>query len=187
MTETGNVKAAVQRFAAVVERAELSGLAFQHLHLCRRRAWLHIHRIDYAHLDAAMQRGIALHDASRPRDHSVAGLIGLTPDRVDWENRCVFEAKGGAGAADAVGRQAAFYALMLWAAQGAHADRPWSAVAHILPSKRERPVPIDAALVAQMVVDAEALNALRQDPRPPSVPFTPFCAHCSYRFLCGAN
>ena len=49
----------------------------------------------------------------------MAGLIGLAPDRVDWVARRVYEAKGGTGAADAVSRQGAFYALMLWAAQGA--------------------------------------------------------------------
>lgn len=177
----------VLRFATIVERAELSGLAFQQLPLCRRRAWLHLHRIDYAHLDDAMQRGLALHEVSRPRDRSVAGLIGLAPDCVDWENRRVVEAKGGAGAAVAVGRQAAFYALMLWAAQGARTDRPWSATAHILPAKRERPVPLDTGLVTQMVADAEALDGLRREPVPPNVPFTPFCGRCSYRFLCGTG
>ncbi len=128
---------AVRRFAAIVERADLAGLAFQHLALCRRRAWLHLHRIDYAHLDERMQRGLALHDASRPRDRSVIGLIGLAPDRIDWKKRRVFEAKGSAGAANAVSRQGAFYALMLWAAQG----EPWEAAAHILPTKRERTIP----------------------------------------------
>ena len=182
MSEPGPLLDAVRRFSAIVERADLAGLAFQHLALCRRRAWLHLHRIDYAHLDQGMHRGLALHDASRPRDRSVAGLIGLAPDRIDWEQRRVFEAKGAAGAADAVSRQGAFYALMLWAAQG----RPWDAAAHILTAKRERVIPIGPALVAEMVAAAEALAALRDAPDPPQVAFTPFCTHCSYRHLCGA-
>ena len=74
----------VRLFAAIVTEADLHGLAFQHLALCRRRAWLHLHRIDYAHLDGRMQRGLALHDANKPRDRSVVGLIGLAPDRIDW-------------------------------------------------------------------------------------------------------
>ena len=179
--------AVLRRFAATVDRAELNGLAFQHLALCRRRAWLHLHRIDYAHLDSAMQRGLAMHDSSRPRDRSVAGLIGLAPDRVDWAGRRVVEAKGGPGAAAAVGRQAAFYALMLWAAQGADPDRPWSAAAHILPAKRERPVPLGPALLDAMMADATELEALSTAPAPPDVSFTPLCARCSYRFLCGAE
>ena len=173
----------VRRFSTVVDRADLGGLAFQHLALCRRRAWLHLHRIDYARLDPRMQRGLALHEKSRPRDHSVAGLIGLAPDRIDWARREVFEAKGGSGAADAVSRQGAFYALMLWAAQGA----PWHATAHILPTKRERTIPISPGLVDEMLRAAETLEQLRDQPEPPNVPFTPFCAQCSYRHLCGAG
>ena len=179
---TSDLLTLVRHFAAVVERADLHGLAFQHLALCRRRAWLHLHRVDYAHLDMRMQRGLALHDATRPRDRSVVGLLGLAPDRVDWAARRVHEAKGGAGAADAVSRQGAFYALMLWAAQGV----PWRAAAHILPTKRERAIPIEPGLVQQMVDAAEALAQLRDDSAPPQVAFTPFCAACSYRHLCGA-
>ena len=67
----------VRHFAAIVTEADLHGLAFQHLALCRRRAWLHLHRIDYSHLDVRMQRGLAMHDASKPRDRSVVGLMGL--------------------------------------------------------------------------------------------------------------
>jgi CRISPR-associated exonuclease Cas4 len=183
MTAPVALLAAARRFAAIVTRADLSGLAFQHLALCRRRAWLHLQRIDYAHLDERMQRGLALHEASRPRDHSVAGLIGLAPDRVDWSRRQVYEAKGGAGAADAVSRQGAFYALMLWAAQG----KPWQAVAHILPAKRERPIALDPKMVDEMLEAAEVLEALRNTADPPAVAFTTFCMQCSYRHLCGVG
>ncbi|HEX2940050.1 MAG TPA: Dna2/Cas4 domain-containing protein [Rhodopila sp.] len=173
----------VRYFAALVTRADLHGLAFQHLALCRRRAWLHLHRIDYTHLDERMQRGLALHDASKPRDRSVAGLIGLAPDRIDWDRRCVYEAKGGAGAVAAVSRQGAFYALMLWAVQGV----PWTAVTHLLTARRERPIPISAELIEEMISAAEVLIRLYDDPSVPEVAFTPFCASCSYRGLCGAG
>jgi CRISPR-associated exonuclease Cas4 len=173
----------VRRFAALVTRADLHGLAFQHLALCRRRAWLHLHRIDYAHLDARMQRGLALHEIARPRDRSVAGLIGLAPDRIDWTAHCVYEAKGGAGAADAVSRQGAFYALLLWAAQGV----PWQAAAQILTAKQERRIAITPALIDEMVTAAEALTRLRTQPNAPAVTPIPFCQQCSYRGLCGTG
>lgn len=172
----------VRYFAVLTTRADLHGLSFQHLVLCRRRAWLHLHRIDYTHLDLRMQRGTAMHDLSRPRDQSVSGLIGLAPDRIDWSKHHVYEAKSGSGATEAVANQAAFYALLLWAAQGV----PWTASAHILPTKRDRPVNITPALVERMVEAAETLSQLREDPNVPLVSFTPFCAACSYRFLCGA-
>lgn len=171
----------VRRFANLVEAAELHGLAFQHLALCPRRAWLHLHRIDYAHLDDRMARGSALHDTAKPRDRSVEGLMGLSPDRIDWERRQVFEAKGGAGAREAVSRQSAFYALLLWAAQG----HPWRAAIDILPSKRTREVVIDGALVRDMLEAARALTALHEVPTPPSACRMQLCDACSYRFLCG--
>lgn len=180
---TADLLSRVRHFATVVTEADLHGLAFQHFALCRRRAWLHLHRIDYAHLDARMQLGLALHDASKPRDRSVEGLIGLAPDRIDWERRCVYEAKGGTGAVAAVSRQGAFYALMLWAAQ----SMPWTAVAHLLTARRERPIPISADLIEAMIDAAETLVQLRDDPRAPEVAFTPFCMSCSYRSLCGAG
>lgn len=181
MSDGTDLLAPVRRFAAIVEAEGLHGLAFQHAALCRRRAWLHLHRIDYAHLDSRMQRGLALHDASRPRDHSVEGLIGLAPDRIDWLRRCVHEAKGGAGAPHAVARQAVFYALMLWAAQGV----PWTAVTDILPARRQRPAPITAALINEMLATVADLAALRRAGQAPPAVVTAFCAACSYRYLCG--
>ena len=101
------------RFAELVERHGLHGLVFQHLSLCERRAWLHLHRIDYSHLEERMTLGTVAHDLAKPRDSSVEGLMGLAPDRIDWVKHCVIEAKHGAGAKDAVGMQTAFYALLL--------------------------------------------------------------------------
>jgi CRISPR-associated exonuclease Cas4 len=169
------------RFAEIVEQEDLHGLAFQHLSLCRRRAWLHLNRIDYAHLDERMAKGRALHDVSRPRDRTVQGLMGLSPDRIDWQRRVVHEGKGGAGAVAAVSCQTAFYALMLWAADG----RPWSAATDILPSKRSRPVSIDPALIDDMLRAAEDLRRLKRESAPPKAGRKPICAACSYRFLCG--
>jgi CRISPR-associated exonuclease Cas4 len=181
--EKGSVEAhaMVLEFADIAEREDLHGLAFQHLALCERRAWLHLHRIDYAHLDEGMARGTALHDVHRPRDHSVDGLMGLSPDRIDWNNRVVFEAKGGAGAAGAVSRQTAFYALILWAREG----RPWSAVTNILAAKRKRRVEIDSSLIQAMLADANHLAKLRRCENPPQASRKKICLACSYRFLCG--
>ena len=157
----------------------MHGLAFQHLTLCERRAWFHLHRIDYAHLDERMARGTALHDVHRPRDHSVDGLMGLSPDRIDWNNRVVYEAKGGAGAVSAVSRQTAFYALLLWAVDG----KPWSAVTNMLDAKRTRRVEIESSLIKSMLADAKRLAKLRRREKPPQADRKKICPSCSYRFL----
>src|SRR4051794_26617496 len=171
----------LHHFAAIVEGEGLHGLAFQHLALCRRRAWLHLNRIDYAHLDRRMALGTVAHALHRARDRSVEGLMGLAPDRIDWTRRRVHEAKSGARAKDAVSLQTAFYALLLMAATG----EVWEAVTDILPERRHRPVPIDAALLEHMLAMATDLAALAHEPTPPTAEWKRICPACSYRFLCG--
>jgi CRISPR-associated exonuclease Cas4 len=171
----------LRHFAAIVEAAGLYSLAFQHLALCRRRAWLHLNRIDYAHLDWRMALGTVAHALHRTRDRSVEGLMGLAPDRIDWSRRRVHEAKGSAGAKDAVSLQTAFNALMLMAATG----EVWEAVTDILPERRHRPVPIDGALLERMLAMAVDIAALAREPSPPTAGRKRICPACSYRFLCG--
>lgn len=181
MNTNAQTPMAIRNFAEIIDREDLHGLAFQHLALCERRAWFHLHRVDYAHLDERMARGTALHDVYRPRDHSVEGLMGVSPDRIDWKNRVVFEAKGGAGAIAAVSRQTAFYALMLWAAEG----EPWSAATAILGAKRIRPIAIEPPLIEAMLNDALRLAGLKRSEKPPETGRKHLCPACSYRFLCG--
>lgn len=173
--------ASIKRFADIVIAADLNALPFQHLALCVRRAWFHLKRIDYAHLDRYMQKGAALHEVAKPRDQSVEGLLGLNPDRIDWANQVVYEAKGSAGAQEAVSRQTAFYALMLSARTGTL----WRAANDILTQKRTREVTITQELVDELIADALTLAALKsQSAAPVAIPM-PLCAKCSYRFLCG--
>jgi CRISPR-associated exonuclease Cas4 len=168
-------------FIAVVEAHDLHGLAFQHLALCERRAWLHLSRIDYAHLDAGMAHGTAAHEVSRPRDRSVEGLFGLAPDRIDWEGGVVVEAKNGSGAGEAVSRQTAFYALMLAGATG----RSWRARNDLLAARRRRDVPVDDAMIDALLADAHRLAELSVRETAPAAEAKPICASCSYRHLCG--
>ena len=179
--ELGEWDAPVRRFHALAEQFDLHGLLFQHLELCERRAWLHLNRIDYAHLEPRMQLGIVAHEIHRPRDHSVEGLMGIAPDRVDWARREVIEAKAGAGARAAVSWQTRFYAIMLMAATGVR----WSAANEIIGGRKHITVEIKLANIIEMVEMAQRLVRLRADPLPPSAPRMPICASCSYRFLCG--
>ncbi|MEZ5535504.1 MAG: Dna2/Cas4 domain-containing protein [Thiolinea sp.] len=74
------------RFYHRVERLNLHGLHFQHIALCERRAWMYLHKVNFAQWYSRVQSGNALHETSYQRDHSVRGLFGLAPDRIDWEN-----------------------------------------------------------------------------------------------------
>lgn len=168
-------------FAALIEVFDLHGLLFQHLELCERRAWFHLNRINYAHLDERMRLGSVSHDLHKPRDHSVEGLIGIAPDRVDWENCMVVEAKGSAGAREAVSRQTRFYALMLSAATG----KVWTAANEIIGKKKRLDVSVTVEDATEMVRMAHRLDDISRLETAPSADKIPICTSCSYRHLCG--
>lgn len=179
--ELGDWAAPIRAFAAAVEAHELHGLLFQHLELCERRAWLHLHRIDYAHLEERMRLGAVAHELHRPRDRSVQGLMGLAPDRIDWARREVIEAKGSAGARRAVSLQTCFYAILLMAATG----RVWSAANEIIGGRKKLPVPLGLEEITQMLEMARRLGELADEALAPMAARKPICDSCSYRFLCG--
>lgn len=171
----------VVAFAASVTDVGANGLDFQHVSLCLRRGWFHRARLRYDHLDDRMSVGKSLHASSRPRDASVVGLTGLAPDRVDWDARTVFEAKGSGGAVEAVSKQTAFYGFMLWAAQGI----PWRAVTDLIRSKRTREVPLTSDLLLALMRDLDVIRSLDRLPIPPKVEIIPLCKLCSFNGLCG--
>ena len=180
-SDLGGWAAPVARFAELAELGNLHGLLFQHLDLCRRRAWLHLNRIDYGHLEPRMSLGSVSHDLHKVRDRSVEGLMGLAPDRIDWDRREVIEAKGSAGARQAVSCQTAFYAIMLMAVSG----RRWAASNEIIGKKKRLPVKIDLQVIERMVDLAEELLELCRQETPPLADHKPICNSCSYRHLCG--
>lgn len=159
----------------------LHGLVFQHVVLCKTRAWLHAHRIDYAHLDSRMRLGQTMHDLSYVRDTSVEGLMGIAPDRLDWKNHIVIEAKGRAGAKEAVSLQTGFYAVVLSVATG----KNWRARNDILETRRSRDVIVDDVLLDKLVDATQEILTLRDQARAPLPVRKRICGACSYRFLCG--
>lgn len=180
-SELGEWSELIYRFRDLAETFQLQGLMFQHLSLCERRAWFHINQINYAHLDERMKLGTVSHEIHRPRDHSVEGLMGVSPDRIDWASQVVIEAKGSAGARDAVSMQTRFYALLLMAATG----RRWSAQNEIIGGRKLLHVEIDLEHIKSMLNMAERLTLLMQKDQTPFAPKKSICDFCSYRFLCG--
>lgn len=180
-SDLGDWTRPVRAFRDLVEEHDLHGLLFQHIELCRRRAWFHANRIDYGHLEGRMALGAVSHALSNVRDTSVTGLMGISPDRIDWKRREVIEAKGSAGARRAVSLQTAFYAMMLMAATG----KRWSASNEIIDSRKRIPVPIDVSVIMEMAAMARDLAQLKSEPSPPGAEKIGLCASCSYRYLCG--
>lgn len=168
-------------FLERVDRLNLHGLHFQHIELCERRAWMYLHKVNFAQWYSRVQTGTALHETSYQRDHSVRGLMGLAPDRIDWDNCIVFENKGTGGAVEASSNQTAFYALMLSISTG----KTWQAYTHILSSRRKREVLLDEARLTKLWQASEHLERLSIQEAVPTAPKISLCSSCSLAIFCG--
>lgn len=168
-------------FSERVDRLSLHGLHFQHVKLCERRAWMYLHGINYAQWNAQVAVGIAKHLTSYARDRSTEGLFGLAPDRIDWNERIVYENKGTGGAVEASSDQTAFYAVMLSIATG----EEWRAVTHVLSTRRRREVHLDAARLQSLWESSERLELLAHQQDVPPAQRIPLCTTCSFAAFCG--
>lgn len=170
-----------QSFLERVERLNLHGLHFQHVALCERRAWMYMHKVNFAQWHSRVQTGSALHDTSYQRDHSVRGLLGLAPDRIEWEECIVYENKGTGGAVEASSNQTAFYALMLSISTG----KQWRAYTHVLSSRRRREVVLDAARLQKLWDASVRLEQLGGQEAVPAAKKISLCETCSLAAFCG--
>ncbi len=167
-------------FLERVERLNLHGLHFQHIALCERRAWMYLHKVNFAQWYTRVQTGTALHETSYQRDHSVRGLMGLAPDRIDWDNYIVYENKGSGGAVEASSNQTAFYALMLSISTG----KIWQAYTHVLSSRRKRTVLLNADRLTKLWQASAQLEQLSTQESVPAAKLIPLCASCSLALFC---
>lgn len=164
-----------------VDRLGLHGLHFQHITLCERRAWLYLNHINFAQWYNRVQIGSAKHRTSYTRDRSINGLMGLSPDRINWKKSIVYENKGTAGAVEASNNQTAFYAVMLSIATG----REWRAFISILSSRRSREVKIDSQRLNRLLWASERLEIMSDTNNIPNAPEIPLCKKCSFAEFCG--
>ena len=133
----------------LAETHGLHGLYFQHVALCRRRAWLHLMGATHAVHHSRVRRGLALHHTER-RSGAVPQGLGIAPDAIDFERRVVIERKGGAGARDAVSRQALFYAAFMTGATG----EVWRAEVQVYGSRKTATYELTDDVLAQLIQDA---------------------------------
>lgn len=164
-----------------VEHLDLHGLHFQHVALCERRAWMYLHGINFAQWHQRVELGTVRHETSYARDHSVQGLFGLAPDRIDWDQHIVYENKGTGGAVEAADNQSAFYAVMLSIATGVC----WRAVTHVLSTRRRREVCLDEERLKMLWEASERLERLASTVNVPKVRRILLCVTCSVARFCG--
>lgn len=170
-----------EAFYQRIEQLNLHGLHFQHIALCERRAWMYLHKVNFAQWYSRVQTGSAKHDSSYQRDHSVRGLFGLSPDRIDWANCTVYENKGTGGAVEASGNQTAFYALMLSISTG----KRWNAYIHVLTSRRKRQVVMDKVQLQKLWDASVRLAQLGEQEAVPKASKIALCQTCSVAAFCG--
>ena len=162
----------------LAEEHGLHGLFFQHVSLCRRRAWLHLMGATHAVHHARVQRGLALHQTEKQPGEAPAGL-GIALDAIDFEKRIVIERKGSAAARDAVSRQALFYAAFMTGATG----QPWRAEVHVYGSRKKIRYDITEEVLDQLIRDARESVHLATAP-PPEARRIRLCDACSCSPLC---
>lgn len=133
----------------LAEQHGLHGLYFQHVALCRRRAWLHLMGATHAVRNSRVQRGLALHQTEKRPGEAPKGL-GIAPDAIDFERCVVIERKGTAGATDAVSRQALFYAAFMTGATG----EPWRAEVQVYGSRKTTIYHVTEEVLDQLIRDA---------------------------------
>lgn len=161
-----------------VEELDIHGLYFQHIILCRRRAWLHMIGATHAIRNPLVQRGHALHHIDKRPDRVPFGL-GISPDAIDFDRRVVIERKGGSGAQHAVSRQALFYAAYMTAASG----EIWSAEVHIYGTNQKISWEISNQVLDELIGYAGQAKDLLSGPAPEAFRLS-LCDKCSCRPIC---
>ena len=162
----------------LAEELGLHGLYFQHIALCRRRAWLHLMGATHAARNLRVRRGLALHQTEKRPDDVPTGL-GIAPDAIDFEQRVVIERKGGVGAREAVSRQALFYAAFMTAATG----DLWRAEVQVYGSRKKTTYELTESVLDLLIRDARDARSLMEGP-PPRANRIPLCNSCSCNLLC---
>lgn len=162
----------------LAEEYDLHGLYFQHVALCRRRAWLHLAGATHAVHHPRVRRGLALHETEKRPDEVPQGL-GIAPDAIDFRRRVVIERKGSARAREAVSRQALFYAAYMTGATG----DPWSAEVHVYGSRKKIRYDVTEEVLDELIRDARESRDLGAGP-PPEARRIRLCDSCSCSPLC---
>jgi CRISPR-associated exonuclease Cas4 len=173
----------MQRILKLYDRAsriEANGLDFQHAAICGRRCWLHKKRLSLNAWSEEIRRGEILHASSHIRDRSVSGLMGLRPDRLDWNASLVIEEKRSTSYMEAACDQAAFYAVCLTAAT----SRMWSARLDMSRSKKRIPVPLNEVRLDRLERSMVLIEALCSSSAVPNAARIGACSGCSNAEFC---
>ena len=168
---------------ALVAEAEIQGihgLSFQNICLCPVRLWLHYNRVDCAHLNRHMRRGLA--DQGMHYSGAVGALqgVGIAPDLLDFKNHVVSEVKIRKSFPHASRAQLLFYILVLTVNTGVF----WSGRLRYPATRRVEVVELTDENQRWLSELFGRIQTIIANTSPPQRVKQRLCSDCSYRILC---
>ena len=177
--ETQNLFTRLRSFSEKADMLDINGLDVQHAVLCRRRMWLHRKRISFATASEHVKSGLVLSASRNRSDRSANGILGLSPDRIDWSHRVIAEDKSSASHMDASVMQSLFYAALMTYSTG----EIWSSEVSIIPTRNKVRSCLDEATVTRLELIADDIEETSRGDIPHATRLT-VCNGCSAARLC---
>ena len=173
---TEELKHAVQE----ADEGGFHGLLYQHVLLCPTRVWFQFHRLDCAHLNRHMQRGLQLHsEADRGRLDRIWGL-GIRPDSVDLVHHVIDEVKSSRSFEKASQLQLAFYMAVLEHAM----NTPFEGRLRYVALRKITKITLTEEYQSAIVQATHDIREIVEKFVPPRKVNKTICRECSYRILC---
>lgn len=169
-----------RRLSEIATARNINGLDIQHASICPARCWFNRKRIHFQHASEHIALGSALHDGSHTRDRSINGLMGLRPDRVDWDAAIIFEHKKSSSEIGAAANQGLFYAALLSAAT----QREWSLSLYIYQKNRDERFNLTPEKIDDLFRLVDVIINLDASSYPPEPARIPTCRGCSHSVIC---
>lgn len=162
------------------ERREWHGLLFQNIVLCPLRAWLHHQRVDCAHLNRHMRRGLSDQEGRYRGKIAQWGGLGIAPDLVNFATAELSEVKSSRSFPNASKAQLLFYMAVL----SVNTGRLWRGALRFPAARRVERLTLDTTAQQWLAVIGQRLMRTLDAPASPQPQRTGVCDDCSYRLLC---
>ena len=177
---TVNLLPETRSLVADAEWYGIHGLLFQNVCLCPVRLWLHYNRVDCAHLNRHMQRGLVDQGAHYEGAAGAWQGIGIAPDMLDFKEHIVSEVKIRKSFPQASRAQLLFYMVVLTVNTGV----VWSGRLRYPSARRIECVELTEENQRWLSELFARIRLIIADSSPPGKIKQQLCQDCSYRLLC---
>lgn len=175
-----NLLPEIATLVAEAETHGIHGLLFQNVCLCSVRLWLHYNRVDCAHLNRHMQRGLTDQGAHYAGKVGAVQGIGIAPDMLDFKNHVVSEVKIRKSFPHASRAQLLYYMVVLSINTGIL----WSGRLRYPSTRRVETVELTEENQRWLIELFGHIQIIIAHAAPPKKVKQRLCQDCSYRILC---